>query len=99
MDRSYLRRLRSPDSDEILSDLTTRQHLNPRNPLAEVLADAARLVGFCPDAATRALEWLELDPAVAVGRLRRTELTQLARCIYRFWRQSQPAAAEHSQPA
>ena len=99
MDKSYLRRLRSPDSDEILAGLTARQHLHPRRPLGEALADAASEVGFCPDAATRAVQWLGLDPAASIGRLRRTELTQLARCIYRFWRQSVPAAEHHSQPA
>jgi hypothetical protein len=99
MDRSFLRRLRSPDSDDILAELTTRQHLAPHAALAGVLADAARAVGFCPDAAARATEWLGLDAAAAVGRLRRTELTQLARCIHRFWRQSVSGSARQSQSA
>ena len=99
MDRSYLRRLRSPDSDDILAELTNRQHMNPHAALADVLAEASRAVGFCPEAATRATGWLELDPGTAVGRLRRTELTQLARCIYRFWRQSLAPAAGQSQHA
>ena len=99
MNRSYLRRLRSPDSDDILAGLTVRQHLQPHRPLGQTLAESAEQVGFCPDAATRAVEWLGLDPAASVGRLRRTELTQLARCVYRFWRQAEPADVRRSQPA
>ena len=98
MNRSFLRRRLSPGSDDILASLTVRQHLNPHRPLGPTLSDAAEEVGFCPDAAARALEWLGLDPAVSVGRLRRTELTQLARCIHRFWRQSTAGAAHQSQP-
>ena len=98
MDRSFLRRLRSPASDDILAELTVRQHLNPHRPLGQTLTESAEEVGFCPDAATRAVQWLGLDPAVSVGRLRRTELTQLARCIYRFWRQSMTPEPQESQP-
>jgi hypothetical protein len=86
-------------SDDILANLTQLQHLQPHRPLGRALADAADEVGFCPEAAARAVEWLGLDPAVSIGRLRRTELTQLARCIYRFWRQSAPAQEHQSQPA
>ena len=99
MNRAYVRRLRSPSSDDILAALTVRQHLNPHLPLAQTLSESAGQVGFCPDAATRAVEWLGLDPAVSVGRLRRTELTQLARCLYRFWRQASAAGVQQSQPA
>jgi hypothetical protein len=99
MNRSFLRRLRSPDSGDILTSFTVRQHLQPHRALAPMLTDAAEEVGFCPDAAAKAVQWLGLDPAGSIGRLRRTELTQLARCIYRFWRQSAPAQEHHSQPA
>lgn len=99
MKRSYLRWLRAPDSDEILNDLTTRQHLFPHRPLRQTLAESAAALGFCPAAAEQAIEWLRLDPASAVGRLQRTELAQLARCVYRFWRQSLSAETSQSQPA
>jgi len=88
MDRTYLRRLKTPDSDEILNDLTNRQHLFPRRALSQVLAESAEAIGFCPAAAARSVAWLQLDGSAAIGRLRRTELAQLARCVYRFWRQS-----------
>jgi hypothetical protein len=102
MNRSYLRRLKTPDSDEILDELTTRQHLFPHHALSRVLAESAAEIGFCPAAAERAVAWLQLDGNAAIGRLRRTELAQLARCVYRFWRQSlagEPAAAPAPQPA
>jgi hypothetical protein len=99
MDRSFLRRLRTPNSDDILADLTTRQHLQPHRPLDAAMADSAAELGFCPDAAVRAVQWLGLDGAGSVGRLRRTELTQLARCVYRFWRQAMADEAHQSQPA
>jgi hypothetical protein len=93
MDRGslgYLRRLLRPDADDILEDLTSRQHLKPHQPVSEALSDSAASVGFCPGVIGRALQWLQLDPAVAIGRLRRTQLTQLARCVHRFWRQEVP---------
>jgi len=102
MNRSYLRRLTTPDSDEILNDLTTRQHLFPQQGLSRVLAESEAEIGFCPAAAERAIAWLQLDAGTAIGRLRRTELAQLARCVYRFWRQSiagETAAEPAPQPA
>src|SRR4051812_30962670 len=99
MNRSYLRRLRAPDSDEILNDLTTRQHLFPHRTVGQVLAESAAALGFCPAAAGQAVEWLRLDPDAAVGRLQRTQLAQLARCVYRFWRQALSAESSQSQPA
>lgn len=96
MDRSdlvYLRRLLRPDAEDILEDLTRRQHLKPHQPVSEALSESAAAVGFCPTIVGQALQWLQLDPAVAIGRLRRTQLTQLARCVHRFWRQEVPQKA------
>src|SRR5436190_2468157 len=59
MDRSYLRRLKTPDSDDILNDLTTQQHLLPHQALSQVLVDSAGHIGFCPAAAERAIAWLQ----------------------------------------
>ena len=87
------------DGDRILLELSTRQHLTPHRSLGEVLADAQRALGFCPNAAATGLTWLKLDSTVPIGRLRRSELIQLARSIYRFWRQALAAPAPKSQPA
>jgi hypothetical protein len=74
------------DSDRILQDLTTRQFLRPHGRVEDVLAASAEKLGFCPRAADHAVRWLDIDLSQSVGRLRRTELTQLARSIHRFWR-------------
>lgn len=87
------------DAERIVAELSTRQYLNPHRSLGQVLSDARDALGFCPDAAATALSWLKLDPALAVGRLRRGELIQLARSIHRFWRQSLLTHAPHSPSA
>lgn len=84
------------DSDHILQDLTVRQHLRPHGGLEDVLSASAQSLGYCPRAAFHAMRWLEIDPSTSVGRLRRTELTQLARSIHRFW---QHAAAVQPRQA
>ena len=92
-------RLRETDADRILQDLSERQYVQPHQPLGRTLLSSCAALGFCPGAADTALAWLQLDPARAVGRLRRTELIQLARSIHRFWRQSLAAQQSHPQPA
>jgi hypothetical protein len=74
------------DPDHILTDLTMRQFLRPHSSVRDALAASAQAVGFCPRAAEHALRWLDSDPTQSIGRLRRTELTQLANSIHRFWR-------------
>ncbi len=86
------------DAEGILNELTTRQHLAPHRPLKDVVADVVGASGVCPAAAERSIAWLNLTPDGPVGRLRRGELIQLARSMYRFWMESlstpqQPAAS------
>lgn len=73
-------------AEQILSFLSSRQYVHPHRQLGHVMRDLTGELGACPVAVERAVQWLELDPAAAVGRLRRTELTQLSRSIHRFWR-------------
>lgn len=77
---------RSPvlEAEVILQDLTTRQHLFPRQSLQEVLAQTRA----CPAAAQRAMEWLGLDGTRPIGRVKRAELIQLARSLHRFWKRA-----------
>jgi hypothetical protein len=98
MDRSFLRRAVTADSDRILEHLSQRQHLHPHETVAAVLHDAQDALGICPLALERAVERLQLDSARLIGRLGRTELTQLARSIHRHWQQSVPDTAPASQP-
>jgi hypothetical protein len=70
----------------ILDDLTSRQHLHPHARSEDALMESAAALGFCPRAAEHAMRWLDIDPGRSIGRLRRTELTQLSHSVYRFWR-------------
>ena len=93
MIRSLLRRMVHSELDDLLGALTTAQYLSPHEPLAHALARTVDALGVCPQAVNHALAWLAVDPATPIGRLRRTELMQLARSIHRFWRQPGAAAA------
>lgn len=100
MNRWMLRRLIQTDFDNLLEVLSTRQHLRPHEPVASSLEHAIDALGVCPGAVAQAIQWLQIDPQASVGRLRRTELTQLARSIHRFWRQrSSESAAQSRQSA
>jgi len=72
-------------ADDILKDLTIRQFLHPHDSVYDVIERSAKTLGFCPRAAAHAMRWLQVDPRSSIGRLRRTELTQLARSVHRFW--------------
>jgi hypothetical protein len=93
MIRSLLRRLVHSELDDLLNALTTAQYLSPHEPLAASLSRTGDALGVCPKAVDHAVAWLAVDPATPIGRLRRTELMQLARSIHRFWRQQPSAAA------
>jgi hypothetical protein len=82
------------DADVILNHLMSRQHLHPHRPVKDVLDETTRAFGCCPRAIDRGIEWLDIDPTRAVGRLRRSELTQLARAVHRFWMQNLEAAGQ-----
>ena len=94
MTRSALRRLVQADFDNLLSTLTARQYVHPHEPLAVTLQHAVSELGVCPEASKQALSWLQLDGGTPIGRLRRTELMQLARTLHRFWRERVPHAAQ-----
>src|SRR5687767_13619691 len=85
MERTIAQQVPGTDADGILKELTTRQHLTPHRPLRLVLSDIVERTGACPIAADRAVARLELDVQKSIGRLKRGELIQLARSMYRFW--------------
>jgi hypothetical protein len=99
MRRRDWRRPEDADSDGILEELSKRQYLAPHRSVSDVLNDVQQSLGFCPHAAATALDWLKLNPAGAIGRLRRSELIQIARSIHRFWRQALADDPVQSQPA
>ena len=99
MIRSLLRRLVHSELDDLLNALTTAQYLSPHEPLSAALSRTVDALGVCPQAVNHAVAWLAVDPATPIGRLRRTELMQLARSIHRFWRHPDTAAAAAAQPS
>lgn len=94
--RSELKRTPGIDAEGILRELSTSQHLTPHRPLGQVVGEIVERVGACPEAANRAMTWLELDGGRSIGRLRRGELIQLARAMYRHWAQAMSADAAQS---
>ena len=96
MDRAAGKQVPGTDADGILRELTVRQHLTPHRPLGDAVGDIIERVGACPEAAARAMGRLDLDPSRSIGRLKRGELIQLARGMYRLWSRS---LAADSSPA
>lgn len=82
--RALLRKMQAVDADVLLDELSDRQFLVPRKSLGDVLLDATHKLHLCPQATTRSLSWLGINRDVLIGRMRRTELVQLARCLSRF---------------
>jgi hypothetical protein len=99
MKSSLFRQSVHSELDDLLNALTTAQYLSPHEPLAASLARTVDALGVCPQAVNQAVAWLAVDPATAIGRLRRTEVMQLARSIHRFWRQPGAAPAAGAQPS
>lgn len=87
--------IKQPDisAEDILSHLTDRQHLRPHASVREVVEQTIERFGCCPQAIARAMDWLKIDPNSAIGRLRRSELVQLAMSVHRFWMQGSAAPA------
>ena len=91
------RNLLPVDSDAVLDVLTRRQHLHPHKPLRDALQATIDELNCCPVAIERAMQWLQLEWDQPIGRLRRTEIMQLARVIHRMWQQAQNQPQRQSQ--
>jgi hypothetical protein len=80
------------------SVLTQIQYLTPHAACLTVIAKAADRTGLCGQPADRALRRLDIRPSLAVGRLSRSQLLQLAHTLYRFARRlPAPLAAEPAE--
>ena len=69
--------------ESILAPLTAHQHLHPHWHLGQALKALTGAKGLPTQAVAAAVQRLNLDQTRLIGRLRRTELSQLAQCIYR----------------
>ena len=81
------------DADKILAVLVQRQYLRPHQTVTDVFAD----LKLCPVAVEQAIRWLGLDASRPIGRLRASQLGQLARCIQRLWDQGRANAQRSPQ--
>lgn len=85
----------SPSADRIVHQLQVQQHLKPHQTVAKALDCVGRQAGFGAALCGEALELLRIEPSRKIGRLKGCELTQLARAVWRLWKQpaSIPSAA------
>jgi hypothetical protein len=99
MDQAYQRFLVAGDADRVVDALSRQQFTKPHQSVADAIDAVVGHLGVCPEAARVAADALDVDRESAVGRLRRTELMQLARAIHRFWRHSVVDNSPPSQPS
>jgi len=92
MDISYATFVRDTEARQIAVALEERQYLHPHQAVGEALEEVGKSAGFCSRAAEDALDWMRLRAQAKIGRLRHTEILQLARSIARFWRQNTTTA-------
>ena len=99
MQFSHVRFPSPADGDRIVEVLSEEQFLKPHQSVADAMAAAVERLDICPEAAGEALRALDVELGTSVGRLRRTELMQLARTVHRFWRQAVVDRSTPSQPS
>jgi hypothetical protein len=99
MDPDYTRFMTTGPAERIVNVLTDQQFLQPHRTVGDAVEAAGAKAGFCPGAGRQAIELLGVNAEKSVGRLQRSELVQLARAIYRLWRQNAAAKQPESQPA
>ena len=85
------------DSERLLQQLTGWQYVRPHDSLRQILLLAGENLALRPVAVEEAARWLQIDVNRPVGRLRRTELIQLARSLGDHWRQNVPQDALHAR--
>lgn len=78
------------DADHLLDQLSQWQFVWPHRTIETVLWRAVHEMELCPQAVEATLGWLSEDASKAIGRLGRTELTQLARRLHRLCLQAVP---------
>jgi hypothetical protein len=99
MQFSHVRFPTPADGDRIVDVLSEEQFLKPHQSVETAMAAVVDRLGVCPGAAEEAIRSLGIELGTSVGRLRRTELMQLARTVHRFWRQAVVDRSTPSQPS
>ncbi len=85
MDRTFLRFVNASQAERIVNELQSAQHMWPHRSVQDAIEHAQLVTGFCPEAARKATQMLQMDRSRQIGRLRRCELVQLGRAIHRHW--------------
>jgi hypothetical protein len=99
MQFSHVRFPTPADGDRLVEVLSEEQFLKPHQSVASTMAAVVDRLGVCPGAAEEAVRALGVGLDQSIGRLRRTELMQLARTLHRYWRQSVVDRSTPSQPS
>jgi hypothetical protein len=78
---------------DLVELLTVRQYLAPHQPVRDVLRLASAQLACPAPAVDQVSKWLHLDLHQPIGRLRRSELIQLANAFSRFSTTAAPLQA------
>jgi len=85
---SFLRFVSSASAEQLIQALQGRQYVQPHEALGVALGKVRDEMGICPAAIEQGTGLLHANTAQAIGRMRASELKQLARAIHRLWRQA-----------
>lgn len=85
MDRSYLDRLTTANSERVLLALTQQQHLHPARSIIDTVRTICETQGFSEFVADQALRELALDARRPIGRLSRHQVRSLAEGMESAW--------------
>lgn len=85
MDRSYLGRLITANSERVLLALTHHQHLHPASSTGEMVQAVCKSQGFALAIGEHALKDLAIPAQTRAGRLSRQHLCDLAQKMEAAW--------------
>lgn len=85
MDRSYLGRLTTANSERVLLALTHQQHLHPARSVAQTVQAVCKAQGFPESVGERALHDLAIHGQTRAGRLSRRQIHDLAEKLESAW--------------
>ncbi|GEM_PF-7019930 len=85
MDRSYLERLTTANSERVLLALTQQQHLHPARSIIGTVRTICETQGFSELVADQALRELAVDTRTSIGRLSRHQVRALADSMETAW--------------
>lgn len=85
MNRSYLDRLTTANSERVLVALTQQQHLHPTRSVAQTARFISEDQGYSDFVADQALRELSMDGHARIGRLSRQQIRSLAARLESVW--------------